>query len=119
MGTSMKTNRRLGEGLTYTVLILGSIVMNFPFVWMVLPCFQKQAESLACPTQILPSHWRLENFATALQSLPFVHLYINTALLIVLRVICAVVFRSMAGYAFAKLNFPGKNPLFSSVLVQM
>ena len=119
METSMKTNRRLGEGLTYTVLILGSIVMIFPFVWMVLTCFKTQAESMAIPPQILPSHWGLENFVTALQSLPFVNLYINTALLIVLRVICAVVFSSMAGYAFAKLNFPCKNLLFSIVLVQM
>ena len=39
METSMKTNRRLGKGLTYAVLILGSIVMIFPFVWMVLTCF--------------------------------------------------------------------------------
>ena len=85
METSMKTNRRLGEGLTYAVLILGSIVMIFPFVWMVLTCFKTQAESMAIPPQILPSHWGLENFVTALQSLPFVNLYINTALLIVLR----------------------------------
>ena len=119
METSMKTNRRLGKVLTYTVLILGSIVMIFPFVWMVLTCFKTQAESMAVPPQILPSHWDLENFVTALQSLPFVNLYINTALLIVLRVICAVVFSSMAGYAFAKLNFPCKNLLFSIVLVQM
>ena len=119
METSMKTNRRLGKGLTYAVLILGSIVMIFPFVWMVLTCFKTQAESMAIPPQILPSHWGLENFVTALQSLPFVNLYINTALLIVLRVICAVVFSSMAGYAFAKLNFPCKNLLFSIVLVQM
>ena len=115
METSMKTNRRLGKVLTYTVLILGSIVMIFPFVWMVLTCFKTQAESMAVPPQILPSHWDLENFVTALQSLPFVNLYINTALLIVLRVICAVVFSSMAGYAFAKLNFPCKNLLFSIV----
>ena len=54
METSMKTNRRLGEGLTYTVLILGSIVMIFPFVWMVLTCFKTQAESMAIPPQILP-----------------------------------------------------------------
>ena len=119
METSMKTNRRLGEGLTYTVLILGSIVMIFPFVWMVLTCFKTQAESMAVPPQILPSHWDLENFVTALQSLPFVNLYINTALLILLRVICAVAFSSAAGYAFAKLKFPGKNAFFSLVLIQM
>ena len=47
------------------------------------------------------------------------NLYINTALMVLFRVICAVVFSSMAGYAFAKLNFRGKNLLFGIVLVQM
>ena len=52
-------------------------------------------------------------------SLPFLALYKNTILMIVWRVVCAVAFSSMAGYAFAKLQFKGKNLLFSIVLIQM
>lgn len=100
--------KRVTKALTYAALILGSIIMIFPFVWMVLTCFKTQAESMAIPPQILPSQWNFDNFVTALESLPFVNLYINTALLIVLRVLCAVVFSSMAGYAFAKLHFPAR-----------
>ena len=74
---------------------------------------------MAIPPKILPSSWELTNFFTALQSLPFTNLYLNTGLMILFRVICAVVFSSMAGYAFAKLNFPGKNLLFGLVLMQM
>ena len=74
---------------------------------------------MAIPPQILPSQWNFDNFVTALESLPFVNLYINTALLILLRVLCAVVFSSMAGYAFAKLHFPCKKLLFSIILIQM
>ena len=116
---SLKSSKRLARAITYIVLILGSILMIFPFVWMVLTCFKTQAESMAIPPQILPSHWNLDNFVTALESLPFVNLYINTALLIVLRVICAVTFSSMAGYAFAKLKFPFKKALFAIILIQM
>ena len=116
---SMKNSKRVTKALTYAALILGSIIMIFPFVWMVLTCFKTQAESMAIPPQILPSQWNFDNFVTALESLPFVNLYINTALLIVLRVLCAVVFSSMAGYAFAKLHFPCKNLLFSIILIQM
>ena len=46
-------------------------------------------------------------------------LYVNTALLILFRVLCAVAFSSAAGFAFAKLKFRGKNLLFSLVIVQM
>ena len=116
---SLKSSKRFTTGLTYLVLILGSVLMIFPFVWMVLTCFKTQAESMAIPPQILPSHWNLDNFVTALENLPFVNLYINTALLIVFRVICAVFFSSMAGYAFAKLEFPFKKALFSIILIQM
>ena len=116
---SLKSSKRLAKAITYIVLVLGSVLMIFPFVWMVLTCFKTQAESMAIPPQILPSHWNLDNFVTALENLPFVNLYINTALLIVFRVICAVIFSSMAGYAFAKLEFPFKKALFSIILIQM
>ena len=79
----MKSNKRLSTTLTYVVLILGSILMIFPFVWMLLTSFKTQAESMAIPPQILPSQWNFDNFVTALASLPFFNLYVNTALLIV------------------------------------
>lgn len=116
---STQTSKTLNKTLTYVALILGSVVMIFPFVWMLLTSFKTQAESMAVPPQLLPSQWNLDNFIIALESLPFVNLYVNTALLIVFRVLCAVVFSSMAGYAFAKLNFPCKKLLFTIVLVQM
>ena len=119
MNTSMKSSKRLTTTLTYVVLVLGSILMIFPFVWMLLTSFKTQAESMVIPPQILPAQWNFDNFVTALASLPFLNLYVNTGLLIVFRVVCAVLFSSMAGYAFAKLQFPCKNLLFSIVLIQM
>lgn len=114
-----QTSNTLNKTLTYAALILGSVVMIFPFVWMLLTSFKTQAESMAVPPQLLPSQWNLDNYVTALASLPFANLYVNTALLIVFRVLCAVIFSSMAGYAFAKLDFPFKKALFTIVLVQM
>ena len=119
MNTSMKSNKRLSTTLTYVVLILGSILMIFPFVWMFLTSFKTVEESMRIPPDILPETWKLSNFKDAMASLPFLALYKNTALMVFWRVVCAVVFSSMAGYAFAKLNFKGKNLLFSLVLVQM
>ena len=119
MNASLKTRKNVVTFFTYLVLILGSISMIFPFVWMVLTSFKTQAESMAIPPQILPSHWNLDSFVKALQSLPFTNLYVNTGLLILFRVIFAVVFSSMAGYAFAKLEFPCKKLLFGLVLIQM
>ena len=119
MKQNLSSQRNLSKALVYAALIAGSITMIFPFVWMLLTSFKTQAESMAIPPQILPAQWNFDNFAKALESLPFWNLYVNTFLLIFFRVICAVVFSSMAGYAFAKLEFPCKNLLFGLVLMQM
>ncbi|MBO5322517.1 MAG: carbohydrate ABC transporter permease [Oscillospiraceae bacterium] len=119
MKNNLSSSRKVSTALVYAALIAGSITMIFPFVWMLLTSFKTQAESMAIPPQIFPAQWNFDNFTKALESLPFWNLYINTFLLIFFRVICAVVFSSMAGYAFAKLEFPCKNLLFGLVLMQM
>ncbi len=116
---SLRRSMLIGKLLTYLFLIAGSIVMIFPFVWMILTSLKTLAESMQVPPTIFPARAVLENFTYAITSLPFVNLYINTILLIFFRVLCAVVFSSMAGYAFAKLNFRFKNLLFSLILIQM
>ena len=116
---SLSRNRKIATALVYLVLAAGAVLMIFPFVWMLLTSFKSMAESIQIPPTILPAKWLAENYSNALERLPFIRLYINTALLILLRVACAVAFSSAAGYAFAKLKFPGKNALFSLVLIQM
>lgn len=117
--SSMGQSRKVVKAVTYLCLILGSLVMVFPFIWMILTSSKTVQESMIVPPTILPAQLMLDNFKDAIASLPFVNMYINTILMIVFRVICAVIFSSMAGYAFAKLNFKGKNLLFGIVLMQM
>ncbi|MEY8429583.1 carbohydrate ABC transporter permease [Lachnospiraceae bacterium 48-42] len=105
--------------LTYFFLILGAAIMIFPFVWMILTSFKTVPESMQIPPDILPKQVDLDNFKEAIASLPFGNLYLNTILMVFFRVVFAVVFSSMAGYAFAKLKFRGKKLLFGIVLVQM
>lgn len=116
---SMENSKRTGKIITYAALVIGSVIMIFPFVWMILTSSKTVSESMQIPPTILPSRIMTDNFVEALASLPFVNMYINTILMIVFRVIFAVFFSSMAGYAFAKLKFKGKNFLFSIVLMQM
>ena len=114
----MKRNKRTSAIGVYIALIIGSIIMIFPFIWMLLTAFKTNSEVMKVPPTILPSSWNLSAFTKVLDLLPFGNLYLNTVLLILIRVICAVVFCSMAGYAFAKLKFKGKNILFTIILVQ-
>jgi len=105
--------------LVYFFLIFGSLIMIFPFLWMLLTSFKTVPESMSIPATIFPSAFRLDKYKEVLNNLPFVKLYLNTILLVFFRVVCAILFSSMAGYAFAKLKFRGKNILFIIVLMQM
>lgn len=116
---SLRRSNITTKVIVYAALIIGSLIMIFPFLWMILTSFKTQAESVSIPATFFPSELRLDGYKKVLENLPFVKLYWNTILLVFFRVVCAVVFSSMAGYAFAKLKFRGKNLLFTIVLVQM
>ncbi|MCI8453053.1 MAG: carbohydrate ABC transporter permease [Lachnospiraceae bacterium] len=119
MNSSLERSRKIRTAGVYAFFIIGSVIMIFPFVWMFLTSFKTVEESMIVPPTILPAAWQSGSYDKATASLPFFALYKNTILMIFWRVVCAVLFSSMAGYAFAKLNFKGKNVLFSLVLIQM
>ena len=108
-----------GKILIHFVLILGSVIMIFPFVWMMLTSVKGLGESMLIPPTFLPRVWRFDNYTEVLRTLPFGNLYLNTLLLMFWRILCASVFSSMAGFAFAKLQFPGKKLFFFIVLTQL
>ena len=116
---SLEASQKRMTVFTYAALIIGALIMIFPFVWMILTSLKTVPESMQVPPTILPQEVVTGNFGDAMKSLPFLKLYLNTGLMIFFRVICAVAFSSMAGYAFAMLNFRGKKLLFGIVLVQM
>ena len=116
---SLEASQKRMTILTYTALIIGALIMVFPFVWMILTSLKTVPESMQVPPTIFPNEMITSNFGDAMKSLPFLKLYLNTGLMIFFRVICAVAFSSMAGYAFAMLEFRGKKLLFGIVLVQM
>ena len=104
----------------HILLILVSITMLVPFVWMALTAFKTITESTSVdPFVIFPSSWKTDNFATVINNMNFPVLYVNTLLLILGRVVCAVLTATMAGYAFGRLEFPGRNLMFSLVMFQM
>ena len=116
----METKRKTSTIVTHTVLILISITMMVPFLWMILTSFKSTTEATAVnPFVIFPKVWRTEAFTAVLNNMNFLLLYKNTFLLIFFRVLCAVLTATMAGYAFGRLRFKGKNFCFSLVLFQM
>lgn len=112
--------KKISMTLIYLVLIIMTVIMIVPFLWMVLTAFKTTAETMQVdPFVLIPKVWQVDNFRKVIAAMDFVKLYSNTLLMIALRVICAVVTSSLSGYAFARLNFKGKNFMFGLVLFQM
>ena len=117
---SLERNRKISSFVVHLTLVLISITMLVPFFWMVLTAFKSTTEATSVnPFIIFPKVWRTDAFKAVIANMDFLLLYRNTLLLIFFRVLCAVVTATMAGYAFARLRFPGRDLAFSLVLFQM
>ncbi len=117
---SLERNRKISSFIIHLSLVLISITMLIPFLWMVLTAFKSITEATSVdPFIIFPKVWRTDAFKAVIANMNFLLLYRNTLLLIFFRVLCAVVTATMAGYAFARLRFPGRDLAFSLVLFQM
>ena len=112
--------RNKNKVIIYIVLVIMSFIMLVPFAWMVLTAFKTVGESTQMdPFVIFPSHWRVDNFVKVVHNVNFGRLYFNTIAMIALRVLCAVLTSTIAGYAFARLQFKGRDLMFALVLFQM
>lgn len=116
----METSKKSAKIAIHIILILGSLIMILPFIWMILTSFKSVTESTSMnPFVIFPAKWRIENYTNAIKQSDFLILYYNTFAMMFFRVVCATVFSAMAAYAFARLKFPGRDFFFGLVLFQM
>lgn len=118
MGASLPT-RRVTSAARYVLLIGGSLVMLAPLIWMVLASFKTLPEILKVPPTVLPESFNLDNFRTVLSDTEFPRYFLNSTIVAVVSVFSVLLTSSMAGYAFAKFQFPGRNVLFVLVLATL
>ena len=118
---SASTKDKIRKAIVYVILVIMAFIMLVPFAWMILTALKTNQEAISVePFYIFPhGGWHWETFGEVWKSYNFVLLYKNTLLMIFFRVVCACLTATMAGYAFGRLNFPGRNVLFSLVLIQM
>lgn len=108
---------RLSKTLLHLILILGAIICLFPFFWMVGVSLMAPGEAIQSPPPLLPKTPTLENFRTIFTRLAVGRYILNSLLISTLITSFSLFICSMAGYAFAKWRFRGKDTLFRSLLV--
>lgn len=114
------TPSRLARGtLTYTVLTIGAIIMILPFFWMISSSFMTSQEILARPVVWFPAKLRLDAYRSLSSAIPLGRMYLNSTIVTSLTAIGILLTSSLAGYGFAKFQFPGRDTLFLLVLATM
>ena len=116
-GNFQKALRERGlQVLSYAVLTAGALAVTAPFIWMVSTSITPGAEVFAWPPRLIPRHPRVENYTEALLRLHFARYFFNSVVVACSATASVLVLDSLAGYAFAKLRFPGRSVLFVFIL---
>ena len=107
----------LGKAILYLILILGAVVFIFPFFWMISTSLMTLGETIT--RVMLPKVPQWQNYITAWNEAKFSKYFLNSTL-IALGTIAGLLFTSiLAGYAFGRIEFKGKNIFFALFLATM
>lgn len=122
-GSRLAANLRNGEfwwrALIWVILVLGSVVMIMPFLWLLSSSFKPENDIFIFPPKWIPDPWRPQNYVDALTYKPF-NIYITNTLIIVALNLVAVLFTSsLCAYGFARIKFWGRDFWFVLVLSTM
>ncbi len=103
----------------HLVLIPLAVVMLIPLVWMLITSVQTLAETRHYPPILVPSGVELDNYTEVLREAPFARWFLNTVAVTTATVIGNLFFCSLAGYAFARIKFFGREVTFLLVLATL
>jgi multiple sugar transport system permease protein len=105
-------------GLRHALLLAGALVVLVPFLWMITTSL-KTTREVHLPPYIIPRDFRWENYRKAWRTDEFSRFYLNSAVMTAGIVLGQLVTSALAGFAFARLRFPGRQALFFLVLATM
>lgn len=114
MGRRART--RLYKGIALVLLLPGLVWVLMPTVWMFSAAFSRLEQIMRFPPELWPDPWVFSNFYEGFAFLPFGRYFLNSTQIAALRVLGQILAASLAGYAFARMQAPGKNLLFVLVL---
>lgn len=126
MRKNVPVSKKVARVLITIVIILVTLVMIVPFVWMISASFKTEADVMKIPIEWIPKYFYPDNYkrvlsigTTSSTNYHFGLAYFNSIKVAVISTVVAITSATLAGYAFAKLKFKGSNVLFIIYLAQM
>jgi ABC-type glycerol-3-phosphate transport system permease component len=110
---------RARRGGVYVALTIAAAVFVFPLVWMLMSSLKPADEIITAPFAFDPGAITFDNFRSAFDEVPLVDGFRTTAIVLLIRGGLTMLFCPLAGFAFAKLDFRGRNVLFGFILLTL
>ena len=100
----------------HLILIIGSIAMLIPFLWTISSSFKQITDIFNFPPSLWPTSPTLSNYSDLFTQAPFARWYLNSVLVAAISTALAVFFSALAGFGFAKYDFPLRGVLFKILI---
>ncbi len=117
-----KRKSRVGKGpgiTTYVLLLLVAVLSFFPYYWMFVVASNDTSVINEVPPRLVPGDRFMENVRTVFNNVPFGRALLNSAIVASLAALAQTFFSALAGYAFSKIQFKGRNVLFVIIIATM
>ena len=94
---------------TFIILLILSLAMIFPFVWMILSSFKTAVDVYQYPPRWIPSTWNWKNYSTVFEMIPFLRYYLNSIITTVVETALQIGVSVLAAYSLVHLRWPGQS----------
>ncbi|HEY6540459.1 MAG TPA: carbohydrate ABC transporter permease [Ktedonobacteraceae bacterium] len=115
----MNRKPRASRVLKYAILIILTVVFLFPFAWMIATSLKTNTEALTNPTAFFPAIAQWGNYPDVIAALNYWQVTLNTLIMALGVTLGTILLSALAGYAFARLHFFGRDVLFLLVLATL
>lgn len=114
-----REQERLARILAYTVLLIGAVTMLLPFVWMLSTSLKPERGVFVMPPRWIPDPLIFDNYVEVWQKTDLARGLFNSAFIALTTTIGEIFASTLAGFAFARMRFPGRQSFFGLLLVTM
>jgi multiple sugar transport system permease protein len=111
--------RRLSSIALHAALILGALITAAPLLWMLSASLMPQGEATSFPPRLFPSRITFEHYTDLFTRLSLGRAFLNSIFVAIVATGASLLFNSMAGYAFAKLRFRGRDRIFALLIAAL
>jgi multiple sugar transport system permease protein len=115
----MRFRRLVSRTITYLLLLVGSVAMLIPLVWLVRSSFMTLDQIFLFPPEWIPNPWQFQNYPDALDVAPFARYFLNTMTIEFFVVVGTVASSTVSAYGFSRLRWKGRDTVFAILMTTL